>query len=100
VFLLWGNYARQKASIVTAPQHLAWEAGPPVPDEPAGFSARRPFSQCNAGSRRRGLVPTAGLTCSPWIINGGGDAVLRTVITRHVRIRSPTLDNPSASGSL
>jgi len=57
VFLLWGNYARQKASIVTAPQHVVLEAGHPSPMNPRGFLGTKPFSQCNAALEEAGLAP-------------------------------------------
>jgi uracil-DNA glycosylase len=48
VFLLWGAYARQKAALVTGPQHVVLEAGHPSPMNPRGFLGTRPFSACNA----------------------------------------------------
>jgi uracil-DNA glycosylase len=48
VFLLWGNYAKQKAALVTAPQHVVREAGHPSPMNPRGFLGTRPFSAANA----------------------------------------------------
>jgi uracil-DNA glycosylase len=48
VFLLWGAYARQKAVLVTAAQHVVLEAGHPSPMNPRGFLGTRPFSACNA----------------------------------------------------
>ena len=54
VFLLWGAYARQKAALVTAPQHVVIEAGHPSPMNPRGFLGTRPFSACNASLAEAG----------------------------------------------
>jgi uracil-DNA glycosylase len=55
VFLLWGTYARAKASLVTAAQHVVIEAGHPSPMNPRGFLGTRPFSACNASLVEAGL---------------------------------------------
>ncbi|GAA4597432.1 uracil-DNA glycosylase [Actinoplanes octamycinicus] len=47
VFLLWGNYAKKKAVLVTNPVHAVIEAGHPSPMNPAGFLGSRPFSAAN-----------------------------------------------------
>jgi uracil-DNA glycosylase len=57
VFLLWGAYARQKAVLVTAPQHVVIEAGHPSPMNPRGFRGTRPFSACNAVLVEAGVSP-------------------------------------------
>jgi uracil-DNA glycosylase len=57
VFLLWGAYARQKAALVTAPQHLVLEAAHPSPMNPRGFRGTRPFSACNNALAEAGLPP-------------------------------------------
>jgi uracil-DNA glycosylase len=57
VFLLWGAYARQKAVLVTAPQHVVIEAGHPSPMNPRGFRGTRPFSAGNAALIEAGLPP-------------------------------------------
>jgi uracil-DNA glycosylase len=57
VFLLWGAYARQKAALVTAAQHVVLEAGHPSPMNPRGFLGTRPFSACNAALAECGLPP-------------------------------------------
>ena len=59
VFLLWGAHARQKASLVTAPQHVVIECGHPSPMSPRGFLGTRPFSACNAALVEAGLEPIA-----------------------------------------
>jgi uracil-DNA glycosylase len=48
VFVLWGGYARKKASLITGQQHVTIEAGHPSPMNPAGFLGSRPFSKINA----------------------------------------------------
>jgi uracil-DNA glycosylase len=57
VFLLWGNYARQKAGLVTGTQHVVLEAGHPSPMNPRGFLGTRPFSACNAALAEAGRAP-------------------------------------------
>jgi uracil-DNA glycosylase len=56
VFLLWGAYARQKATLVTAAHHVVLEAGHPSPMNPRGFLGTRPFSACNAALVESGRV--------------------------------------------
>jgi len=48
VFLLWGAFAKQKAALVTAPQHVVLPAGHPSPMNPRGFLGSKPFSRANA----------------------------------------------------
>lgn len=48
VFVLWGGYARRKAPLVTAPQHVVIEAAHPSPMNPTGFRGSRPFRKVNA----------------------------------------------------
>jgi uracil-DNA glycosylase len=57
VFVLWGSYARKKASLVTAGHHTVIEAGHPSPMNPAGFRGSRPFSKINAALAEVGLDP-------------------------------------------
>jgi uracil-DNA glycosylase len=57
VFLLWGAYARRKAALVTAPQHVVLEAGHPSPMNPRGFLGSRPFSAANAALVESGQPP-------------------------------------------
>lgn len=48
VFLLWGNYARAKKELITAPRHLVLEAPHPSPlSASRGFFGCRHFSACN-----------------------------------------------------
>lgn len=57
VFLLWGGYARKKAALVTAPQHVVLEAGHPSPLNPRGFRGCRPFSAANKALADAGSPP-------------------------------------------
>jgi uracil-DNA glycosylase len=57
VFLLWGNYAKAKAALVTGRQHVVLPAGHPSPMNPRGFLGTRPFSRCNAALAEVGLPP-------------------------------------------
>lgn len=57
VFLLWGTYARKKAALVTAPQHVVLQAGHPSPMNHRGFRGTRPFSTCNEALKEAGLEP-------------------------------------------
>jgi uracil-DNA glycosylase len=57
VFALWGAYARQKAPLVTAPQHAVLTAGHPSPANVRGFLGSRPFSAVNAVLSEAGREP-------------------------------------------
>jgi uracil-DNA glycosylase len=57
VYLLWGAYARRKAALVTAPQHMVLPAGHPSPMNPRGFAGTRPFSRCNSALTEAGETP-------------------------------------------
>ena len=48
VFILWGNFAREKAKLITNPQHLVIESAHPSPFSARnGFFGSRPFSKTN-----------------------------------------------------
>lgn len=48
VFILWGNYARQKGSIIDRTKHLVIESAHPSPFSAAnGFFGSKPFSAAN-----------------------------------------------------
>ncbi len=55
VFVLWGSYARKKAELVTAPQHVVLEAGHPSPMNPKGFLGTKPFSAIAKALAEAGL---------------------------------------------
>jgi uracil-DNA glycosylase len=48
VFILWGNYAKQKGSVIDRTRHLVIESAHPSPFSAYnGFFGSHPFSQCN-----------------------------------------------------
>jgi uracil-DNA glycosylase len=57
VFLLWGGYARKKATLITNPVHAVLEAGHPSPLNTKGFSGARPFSAANKALADAGRPP-------------------------------------------
>lgn len=58
VFLLWGNYARQKAVLIDRAKHLVLEAPHPSPlSSYAGFFGCKHFSQANAYLLSHGCEP-------------------------------------------
>ncbi|MBF7096034.1 uracil-DNA glycosylase [Alkalibacter mobilis] len=55
VFILWGNYARSKKSLITNPIHLVLESAHPSPlSASRGFFGSRPFSKTNAFLKANG----------------------------------------------
>ena len=57
VFLLWGNYARQKERLIDKSKHLILASGHPSPLSVRHFSGCRHFSKTNAWLTERGLAP-------------------------------------------
>lgn len=58
VFLLWGNYARAKKSLIDTGKHLVLEAPHPSPfSAHTGFFGSRHFSQTNAYLKEHGIAP-------------------------------------------
>ncbi|WP_189093341.1 uracil-DNA glycosylase [Deinococcus ruber] len=57
VFILWGNYARKKAKLVTGPQHRIIESAHPSPLSATQFLGTRPFSRANAALIDAGEPP-------------------------------------------
>ncbi|HEV7934738.1 MAG TPA: uracil-DNA glycosylase [Actinomadura sp.] len=55
VFVLWGAYARKKARLVTAPQHVVLESAHPSPLSAKKFFGTRPFSATNKALADAGL---------------------------------------------
>ena len=48
VFILWGNFAREKKKYITNPKHLVIESTHPSPFSARnGFFGSRPFSKAN-----------------------------------------------------
>lgn len=59
VFILWGNNARSKKSLITNPRHLIIESAHPSPlSASRGFFGSKPFSRANAFlvSQKRTLI--------------------------------------------
>lgn len=55
VFILWGNYAKQKGAIIDRNKHLVLEAAHPSPFSAySGFFGSKPFSKTNAYLRQHG----------------------------------------------
>lgn len=58
VFILWGNYAKQKGAIVDETKHLVLRSPHPSPFAAhSGFFGSRPFSKTNAYLAAHGLAP-------------------------------------------
>lgn len=58
VFILWGNYARQKRNIIDRKRHLVIESAHPSPFSAAnGFFGSKPFSKANAYLEEHGEQP-------------------------------------------
>lgn len=57
VFLLWGNYAKQKGAIIDRTRHLVLESAHPSPFSAYnGFLGNRHFSQANKYLREHGIA--------------------------------------------
>lgn len=57
VFLLWGNFARSKASLINREKHLILEASHPSPLARGAFFGSKPFSQTNEHLMETGQTP-------------------------------------------
>ncbi|GGK31767.1 uracil-DNA glycosylase [Deinococcus malanensis] len=57
VFVLWGAYARKKAKLIAAPQHVIIESAHPSPLSVTRFMGTRPFSRVNAALEEVGEAP-------------------------------------------
>lgn len=58
VFILWGNYAKQKGAHIDRTKHLVIESAHPSPfSAHSGFFGSRPFSKTNAYLVSHGLQP-------------------------------------------
>jgi uracil-DNA glycosylase len=58
VFILWGNYARQKGAHIDRAKHLVLESAHPSPFSAAnGFFGSRPFSTANVYLEEHGETP-------------------------------------------
>lgn len=63
VFMLWGNFAKSKASLITNPKHLVLIAAHPSP-----FSARYGFFGCNHFKKANEFLKENGKTPIDWQI--------------------------------
>ncbi len=57
VFLLWGNFAKNKRKLIDAKKHLILEAAHPSPLARGAFFGSRHFSQTNAYLTSKGIEP-------------------------------------------
>lgn len=57
VFMLWGNYARQKGAGIDRAKHLVLESAHPSPLSARGFFGCRHFSRANAWLAANGKAP-------------------------------------------
>lgn len=57
VFMLWGNFAKSKASLIDSSKHLVLCAAHPSPLAKGAFFGSRPFSKCNAYLQNHGISP-------------------------------------------
>ncbi|MDR3367001.1 MAG: uracil-DNA glycosylase [Prevotellaceae bacterium] len=57
VFLLWGNFARAKRSLIDTGKHHVLEAAHPSPLARGGFNGCRHFSKANALLQQQGVAP-------------------------------------------
>jgi len=56
VFILWGNYAKNKGSVIDRSKHLVLESAHPSPFSAAnGFFGSKPFSKTNAYLKENGI---------------------------------------------
>ena len=64
VFMLWGNFAKSKASLIDSSKHLVLCAAHPSPLARGAFFGSRPFSKCNAYLQNHGISPIN------WVLKG------------------------------
>ena len=58
VFILWGNFAKEKAKLITSPHHYIVMSPHPSPFSAySGFFGSKPFSKTNEFLIKNGLVP-------------------------------------------
>lgn len=56
VFILWGNYAKQKESLIDTTKHLIIKSAHPSPfSAHQGFLGSKPFSTCNTYLSKKGI---------------------------------------------
>jgi len=64
VFLLWGNFAKQKASLITNPKHLVLTSSHPSP-----FAVRYGFDGCSHFSKTNDFLTKTGQAPIDWQID-------------------------------
>lgn len=58
VFILWGNFAKEKSVLITNPKHLILSSAHPSPFSASyGFFGSKPFSKANAFLKENGMDP-------------------------------------------
>ncbi len=57
VFMLWGNFARKKKTLIDTERHLVLESAHPSPLAGNAFSGCRHFSKANAYLESKGVAP-------------------------------------------
>jgi uracil-DNA glycosylase len=57
VFMLWGNFAKEKAKLITNPKHLVLTSGHPSPLSVRFFLGNNHFKQCNEFLKKNGIAP-------------------------------------------
>jgi uracil-DNA glycosylase len=57
VFLLWGNEAKKKSSLIDQSKHLILESGHPSPLSVRFFKGNKHFSKCNEYLKKNGINP-------------------------------------------
>ena len=58
VFILWGNFAKEKKAFITNPQHLVLTSAHPSPfSANYGFFGSKPFSKTNEFLEKNNIVP-------------------------------------------
>ena len=58
VFILWGNYARSKKTLITNNRHMIIESAHPSPlSASRGFFGSKPFSKTNECLKKFGFKP-------------------------------------------
>lgn len=65
VFMLWGNFAKSKASLIDSSKHLVLCAAHPSPLARGAFFGSKPFSKCNA------YLENFGIPAINWDLNQG-----------------------------
>lgn len=58
VYILWGNFAKEKAKLITNPKHYIITSPHPSPFSAySGFFGSKPFSKANEFLKRNGMTP-------------------------------------------